>query len=126
MGDFLQSILAEIRVRRSLDTLLFSQTNGIFRRIGGMQCLHFNEDEHIPVPGDEIDFSGSSPISRCHHAKTVRAKMRSSLDFGLAAERKDLPPPVEKRHGLGRRGGNAFGKNADRALRLFFVDQERR
>ena len=126
MGDFLHSILTEIRVRGSHNTSLFSQTNGIFRRSGRVQRLHFYEDEHISVPGDQIDFSRSSPIPGCHDSKTVRAQVRGSVDFGLAPERKDPPPPVEKRHELRRCGGNTFGKNPDRALRLFFVDQERR
>ena len=46
------------RLGRADDALLFLEPDGVFGRLRVLAGLHFDEDEDVAVPGDDVDFAG--------------------------------------------------------------------
>ena len=69
--------------------MLLSEADGIFRRSVGLAGFHFDEDQDVAVPGDEVDFAVPRAVARGDDAIAERAKVVGAIDFGTAAEGKN-------------------------------------
>lgn len=67
-------------------TLLLAITHGIFGWSFRTAGFHFHKDEAVTVPGNQVDFAGTNPLTGRNDAETKRAQIIGTIDFGTSSE----------------------------------------
>jgi hypothetical protein len=73
--------------------LLFSESDGIFRRSAGTAGFHFDKHQLIAVPCNQIHFTAADAVSRSNHTESESAQVSGAIDFGAPSECKQAAPP---------------------------------
>ena len=94
----LKVVASDVGLRGANDALAFAKTDGVFWRVGGLAGLHFDEDEDVGVPGDDVDFAVFGAIAGGDDAESKGTKVVDAEDFGTAAEGKETVEEEGKRH----------------------------
>ena len=82
----LEMMPGDVAVRRTDDSLSFSEADGVLGRIGVLAGFDFEENENITLPSDNVYFPAPGSIAGCDDAITTGAEMIDRQNLRAFAE----------------------------------------
>jgi hypothetical protein len=88
----LKVVTRDIGLGGADDAGSFSEADGGFGGVRGSSGFHFDKNEDVVVPGDEVDFAFLHAEVGGDNAVALRAEIAGGADFGAAPEREETEP----------------------------------